>query len=142
MKSKIKVWIIDDETEFCKKFSLLLRKINFVSAVCSFGTGEEAIGRLRLLSAEEYPAALFIDVYLTGGKDGLGIVSELERLGIRIPCILISETNRAKIVRDAAVTRATLFMHKHHPSDPNWADWEKDVEANLNFALSKSASYE
>jgi signal transduction histidine kinase len=71
------------------------------------------------------------------GLNGVDLVVKLDENGIRVPSILMSQHDRAKVVRRAAASRAAAFLIKPVRFDD---DWKALIQANISFALSRSAS--
>ena len=137
------IWIVEDDMEFAEHFERLIRGIDSVSDVRVFYTAESLLESAKAIGVKEVPALIFVDVYLPGSAGGVDLVSTLGDSELRAPCIVMSHSDRAKIIRQAGATRAADFLVKPSSYSPKvWGDWSRDVEASMNFALSKSASFE
>lgn len=131
-----KIWVVDDDTDYLRRFCSLLEKVVDGVIVVPFESAEDLLDRFDDIANTEYPDLLFVDVHLPK-LSGVSLLEKLVEKGRRVPSVLMSHEDRAKLIREAGMTRATAFLVKPHTFDQ---DWTTLVTANINFALSRSAN--
>lgn len=106
MKSKPKVFIVDDEPLLAEMLTDYLKEKNEGFIIESFSTGEACLKKLH-----EQPDAIVLDYYLnskqTHAANGIDVLKEIKRKDKKIPVIMLSSqtsyVTASTTIRDGAV---------------------------------------
>jgi len=102
------VCIVDDDVGVCDSLSVLLETYGF--AVLAYASSAEFLGDERRRLAK----CLVIDHHMPG-VDGLGVIGELQRVGILMPAILITGRLDPRITERAAALGVRAILEKPFP---------------------------
>jgi two-component system response regulator AtoC len=115
------VWVVDDDTSVCSYLSDLLESRGY-EVVC-FDCGEQAVQKLNSVPP---PSLLLLDVRLPN-IDGLGVLAALDKIGCRVPSIVISGVAQIPTAVEAMRLGASDYLLK--PLD------EKELDTALARVL-------
>jgi len=130
------VWVVDDDPDYSTKFCNIIKQILPNAKLSVFFDSNSVLLAYSELPGSEYPNLMFLDVHLPD-LNGVSLLEELQQQGIRVSTILMSQHDRANLLRQAGSTRAAAFLVKPTRFNSHWVD---NVTASVNFALSRSAS--
>lgn len=101
------VWVVDDDDSYRELLALVLQTHCGISAVRTFGRGEDALRELHAAEEDRRPAWMLLDFHLPG-IDALGMLEDLRDAGLPVPAAVVSSgasaQERAACERAGAVT--------------------------------------
>src|SRR5439155_14157748 len=121
---KPNVWVVDDDANTCSSLSDFLSSKGY--EVQCLNSGEHVLARLE---SAQRPSLLILDIRMPG-VDGLEVLAEMDRLGRRIPAIMLSGVTQVNTVVKAMWLGATDYLAK--PLN------EQELELAVERALEES----
>jgi len=119
--SNVELWVIDDDTSMCDFLSAFLTERG--NTVVTIASAEEAVERYQT----QRPAAMILDVMLTGPMDGLEALAAFKKIDHTVPVLVVSGHGRTTTMVQAMKLGAADFLSK--PFDV------EDLELPLAHAL-------
>ena len=119
---KIKVLLVDDEEDFLKLMSKLMTSWGYVVATAI--NGQEGLE----VSKRERPDVLVLD-YLMPDLNGVELLKQLRRTGIRAPAIIFTANPTIKAMEESKELNIAAFIPKISP----YVDTQEDLKLALEL---------
>lgn len=108
MSDKIKILILEDDTEDCVRFQQYAETTDDIDIIGYTGNANEAVR----LTKEQQPDAVIVDLELhKGGGNGLQFLSEIKQSGrSHCPFLLVTTNNPSRTIHEAARSLGADFI--------------------------------
>lgn len=107
MNEKIKIFIADDNREFCSLLKEFIQKQEDMEVINWAFNGQEVIEKLK----QELPHLLILDIIMPH-LDGLGVLEKINKNGWSIKTIILSAVGQDKITQRAVALGADYYIIK------------------------------
>lgn len=109
MEGKMKIMLVDDNTEFVKLLSAYIDSQKDMQVICSLGDGTNVLAKVKELK----PDILLLDVIMPE-RDGLAVLEDISETALekKPTVIIMSAIGQEKITQKAILLGATYYVIK------------------------------
>ena len=109
----MRVWVVDDDAEFCEQFAHLLTKQPGIRCTRQFPSAEAV---LATLNEERPPDTIILDVNL-GGQSGLSAIQPIKKLAPSVKVLMLTMFSNDHYEVEAFHSGASGFLLKSYGID-------------------------